>query len=440
MDSSWQEDARRAVRMGLLLAERSINALLPEAAGGLPSAVAPPADPRVPHSSSPAGLLPRPRRGPARAPPPLDPGNPGNSPPSAGCGAENRYPTRVRRQRARISGVRQEARAGTRDGRPSARARALPRPLPVHADLRRSRPARPRLVSGAIGAARIPAIAAPLIKRQALLVVLLHFVLELAPVHLRYRPAVPILMRVMATLARAAPVAHGTPWPHLPTQGWHQRWRLARPMVDQLPVPLTLQDSQPHSPYFGQPPGRLLSPKSEPRGGAVVFTRWIRARLPTCTDQAKLTQNPCLLPVARRLRHSRTCWPHPGRAPARSGQRQARSHQAGLSPLVLSKSRSPSNLRLRRYRPHLMTGTVTSQRPTRPDTEPHPSDGSGPAAFQGLRLVQFTVGDSEEGWTCVRCRGDIVGCLHVVHSDCLERWVKAPHSRGRCPECNAPVL
>jgi len=29
MDPSWQEDARRAVRMGLLLAERSINALLP---------------------------------------------------------------------------------------------------------------------------------------------------------------------------------------------------------------------------------------------------------------------------------------------------------------------------------------------------------------------------------------------------------------------------
>ena len=29
------------------------------------------------------------------------------------------------------------------------------------------------------------------LKRKALLVVLLHFVLELAPVHLRYRPAVP---------------------------------------------------------------------------------------------------------------------------------------------------------------------------------------------------------------------------------------------------------
>ena len=145
-------------------------------------------------------------------------------------------------------------------------------------------------------------------------------------------------------------------------------------MVDPLPVALTLQNSQPHSLYFGQPPGRLLSWKarprrsapnlahppivlphwlrlpaglhivlprlpnpqptgssSEPRGGAFAFTRWIRAQPPTCTDQAKLAQNPCLLPVARRLRHSRTCWPHPGGAPASSGERQARSHQAGLS-------------------------------------------------------------------------------------------------------------
>ena len=115
-----------------------------------------------------------------------------------------------------------------------------------------------------LGRPRIPAIAAPLIKRKALRVVLLHFVLELAPVHLRYHPAVPILVRVMATLARAVPAAHGMPWPHLPTQGWRQRWRLARPMVDPLLVPLTLQNDQPHSPYFGQPPGRLLSPKVRP--------------------------------------------------------------------------------------------------------------------------------------------------------------------------------
>ena len=83
-----------------------------------------------------------------------------------------------------------------------------------------------------------------------------------------------------------------------------------------------------------------------------------------------------------------------------------------------------------------------------PAAELDPPDESGPSVFLGLRLVQFTAGASEEGWTCVCCRDDILAtdklvrleCLHVVHSDCLERWLNAPHARGRCPECNAPVL
>ena len=506
MDSSWQEDARRAVRMGLLLAERSINALLPEAAGGLPSsATAPPADPRVLHSASPAGLLPRPMRGPTRAPPPLEPGNPGNSPPSAGCGAENRYPPRVRPQRARISVVRQGALAGARDGRPSARARALPRPLPVLANLHRSRPARPRLASGAIGAAPHSSNRGPANKAQGV---------AGGPPPLRAR-------------AGSGPPPLPPRSPH-PREGHgHARSRSARRTRDAMAAPSNpgLAPKMAARPPNGGPASRTTDTPKRPApltvfrstsGTAAVpegKTKQKRAKPGTSSDNPA---SPAAVQIAASPRLRLPAGLHIVGLPRRPNLSQLEallSHVAGLSPSLAGlepsfqleqtrrssrkipafflshaafaipglvdrileellpaagkdkrgRTKLASPIGTLKISPAQQSATTALPPPpddrnggltpsntasSCPDTEPHPSDGSGPAAFQGLRLVQFTAGDSEEGWTCVCCRGDILACdklarlecLHVVHSDCLERWVKAPHSRGRCPECNAPVL
>ena len=160
MDPSWQADARRAVRMGLL-AERSIHALLPpaglaEADAGLPStgASAPLAAPQVLTSSTPA-RPPRPPRWPVRAPSLWEPGNAGYSPRPVGCGADGRSPLRVRPQRARVCRVPRAALASAHIGHPSARARPAPHTLPVRADPDRYRPAPPRLAMGASGAATL---------------------------------------------------------------------------------------------------------------------------------------------------------------------------------------------------------------------------------------------------------------------------------------------
>ena len=81
-----------------------------------------------------------------------------------------------------------------------------------------------------------------------------------------------------------------------------------------------------------------------------------------------------------------------------------------------------------------------------------PAASEGPAcprlapAF-ATTTVPFTAGPSDEGRECI-CRQEFLSgenlqrlpCLHAMHHDCLERWMAAPHSNGRCPECNARVL
>ncbi|CAE7038952.1 ATP6V0A1 [Symbiodinium sp. CCMP2592] len=510
MDPSWQEDARRAVRMGLLLAERSIHALLPpaglaEADAGHPSTgtAAPLSAPQALRPSTPAGL-PRPPRWPVRAPSPLEPDNPGLSPRPAVCRADSRNPLRVRPQRARVRGVTRAGLASAHTGHPSARARPAPHPHPVRADPDRYRPAPPRLATGAIGAATLDGInrdiaggpPSPRARAGS----------GPPPARSRMPSSRTSLPRggrgpSRSRSIRRTPNTRATPSkPGLmpkraarPSNGGHASRNSGTPS---RPAPLTVFRSH------AAPAGTTLKGKakgkraihttsvSPPSPATVQLAASPKLRLPAGLHIVGLPRRPNLSQLEALLSHVAELSPSlAGLEPSfQLAQTRRSSHKIpafflshaafaipGLAGRILeeiqpaagkdkrgrTKLASPVgtlkiSLAQQAVPPALpapiddLTGNVAPTNPTSscPATEPNPPDGSGPSIFKGLRLVEFTAGTLEEGWTCVCCRGDILACdklvrlecLHVVHSDCLERWLEAPRSRGRCPECNEMVL
>ncbi|OLQ10821.1 hypothetical protein AK812_SmicGene5444 [Symbiodinium microadriaticum] len=275
-----------------------------------------------------------------------------------------------------------------------------------------------------LGRPRIPAIAAPLIKRKALRVVLLHFVLELAPVHLRYHPAVPILVRVMATAGAkdggspaqwwtrfsyhcktkqkrakpgtssdnpASPAAvqiAASPRLRLPA-GLHIVGLPRRPNLSQLEALLSHVAGLSPSLAGLEPSFQLEQTRRSSRKIPAFFLSHAAFAIPGLAD--RILEE--LLPAAGKDKRGRTKLASPIGTLKISPAQQSATTALPPPPDDRNGGLTPSN-------------TASSC----PDTEPHPSDGSGPAAFQGLRLVQFTAGDSEEGWTCVCCRGDILAC------------------------------
>ena len=395
--------------------------------------------------------------------------------------------------------------AGARDGRPSARARALPRPLPVLANLHRSRPARPRLASGAIGAAPHSSNRGPANKAQGV---------AGGPPPLRARagsgpPPLPPRSshpREGHGHARSRSARRTRDAMAAPSNPGLAPKMAARPPnggpaprttdTPKRPAPLTVFRST--SGTAAVPEGKTKQKRAKPgtssnnpaSPAAVQIAASPRLRLPAGLHIVGLPRRPNLSQLEALLSHvaglspslaglepsfqleqtrrssrkipafflSHAAFAIPGLAdrileellPAAGKDKRGRTKLASpIGTLKISLAQQSATTALPPPPDDRNGGLTPSNTASScPDTEPHPSDGSGPAAFQGLRLVQFTAGDSEDGWTCVCCRGDILACdklarlecLHVVHSDCLERWVKAPHSRGRCPECNAPVL
>ena len=338
---------------------RGAHGTVAEADAGLPStgAAAPLAAPQVLASSTPAGP-PRPPRWPVRAPSLWEPGNAGYSPRPVGCGADGRSPLRVRPQlRARVCRVPRAALASAHVGHPSARARPAPHTLRVRADPDRYRPAPPRLATGSQW-------------RSYTLASTNRGIAGGTP----SPPARPRLPSSRTSLPRGGPGpsrSHSVrrtpntmatpPKPGLtpkraarPPYGGHASRSTGTP---KRPAPLTVFPSNAASAAQRQgqaracnthhliasppPPATVqlaASPKlrlpaglhivglprrpnlSQPCGGALAFTRWIRAQLPARTNQAKLSQDPGLLPVARRLCRTRSRRPHFGRTPASSGK------------------------------------------------------------------------------------------------------------------------
>ena len=71
-----------------------------------------------------------------------------------------------------------------------------------------------------------------------------------------------------------------------------------------------------------------------------------------------------------------------------------------------------------------------------------------PQCLSRIQAVAYFGTAQEPPRVCICCHQSLaegeallrLHCFHVVHIDCMERWVATPHARGRCPECNSQVM
>ena len=116
--------------------------------------------------------------------------------------------------------------------------------------------------------------------------------------------------------------------------------------------------------------------------------------------------------------------------------------------LKVALARAPSRPALQDVPPPRVPSPPPDPSAAHSRADPSPVSAGPDTCRTVPKTVAFTATHLDEGRECICCRQEFLEgerlqrlqCLHTMHSDCLERWLSAAHFGGRCPQCNEPVL
>ena len=388
MDPALMDTAQRAMNMGLTLAERSIQVLLPSHGEAneytrRPAPMRPPAHP----SRSRSAARPHPRRIRARS---------ASSPPSRRARSARRSPSWTP-PRSRSALPRR------RSGPPGLTPKVKARPG--------QRPASPRLAPpGPVGASPSPRVQCPV-------------------------PA-PVRPNVSAQQGRRR-----TGPPQTAFDGGRSR------AASWPTPPLTV------SPAVGLPAGFCIL--GLPRvPNLLQLNAVFRSVSDLSATLSRLPPNFQLAPVHRfRRGGSAFLLSHIAFGDATLVRRiMSELSSAGSSENGKAKINTPAGVLKVSVAQRVGRAAVTDLRQPSPSAEPPgvaspaspPTDPALAELLSTTPAVAFlaTQRDLSHECTCCRLNYEVdeqlvrLPCLHVVHAECMVKWRRVPHSRGRCPECN----
>ena len=424
MDPALRDTANRAMRMGLLLAERSIDHLLPNPASSiaspLPNTSTVHDTPRRPASRPTRAALP-PHRAEVRSrSPPLPntstvhdtPRRPASRPT---CATLPPHRAEVRSRSPPLPGLAAKSRAAPAPPRRATVAKRVSRPSP--APPRRPPPTDTmHRKTNCVDAARRQARPTPNPKPAS--------------------STTPVRTAPPRTVFSLGPKTASTESPAISraTKATGNPAASRATAAPTSPLPITL------APAVKLPPGFYilgLPPRPSTTQLQDIFSS-VSSKSHTLAQLGPAFQ---LAPVQRKSRRdSAFLLSHPSFVTANLLQRIMQELSDTGETDSKGRARVPSPI-------GVLKVSIATCSVRRAITDGAPPPPGMPAELRDVTAIPYHAGAHDLNKTCVCCRENFslgqsllrLQCLHTVHITCMARWLQAPHARGRCPECNLQV-